>query len=151
MAKSFGTMSNMSTVGTPSPALKPAEEDALAITTVTPEVGTRRKLGGITGSLGKTTGTKKKRIKTARTIAIEKGATKNYDFVQAILTRTNIKDNQDLDGLKKLLDLYDGKKASFDALLSTEKDLAIEKVEREFQEVMAEVKEDRAKVQQVLA
>ena len=53
----------MSTVGTPSPALKPAEEDALAITTVTPEVGTRRKLGGITGSIGTNSTTKKKRVK----------------------------------------------------------------------------------------
>ena len=121
-------MSNMLTVGTPSPAPKPTEEGALAITNATPEVGTVRKLGGISGSIGKGSTTKKKRIKTPRTIAIEKGASKNYDFVQAILTRTNINDNQDLDGLKKVLDLYDGKKASFDALLSTEKDfLAIEK------------------------
>ena len=70
----------MSTVGTPSPALKPAEEDALAITTVTPEVGTRRKLGGITGNISKTTGAKKKRIKTPRTIAISQGQTKNHDL-----------------------------------------------------------------------
>ena len=108
----------MATVGTPSPALKAAQDDILAINTVTPEVGTRRKLGGITGSIG-TGPTKQKRVKSARSVAISHGATHNYDFVQAVLARTNIKDNKDLDGLKKLLDRYDDLSASFDATLET--------------------------------